>query len=81
MSLDVVIGLVGVTVTILVVVGMILITPHGVETSHLHSQSVAETPGVDDVAPPTPVATSPHGLDLNGPAQPVGHGLAPTDTA
>jgi hypothetical protein len=52
MSLDVVIGLVGVIVTILVVVGMILITPHGVETSHVHSQSAAETPGVDDVAPP-----------------------------
>ena len=31
MSLDVVIGLVGVIVTILVVVGMILITPRGVD--------------------------------------------------
>jgi hypothetical protein len=34
MSLDVVIGLVGVIATTLVVVGMILITPHGAETSH-----------------------------------------------
>lgn len=33
MSLDVVIGLVGVIVTILVVLGMILITPRGVESS------------------------------------------------
>jgi hypothetical protein len=31
MSLDVVIGLVGVIVTVLVVVGMILITPRGVD--------------------------------------------------
>jgi len=35
MSLDVVIGLVGVIVTILVVVGMILITPRGVDSSQL----------------------------------------------
>ena len=33
MSLDVVIGLVGVIVTVLVVVGMILITPRGVDPS------------------------------------------------
>jgi uncharacterized iron-regulated membrane protein len=33
MSLDVVIGLVGVIVTVLVVVGMILITPRGVDSS------------------------------------------------
>ena len=59
MSLDVVIGLVGVIVTILVVVGMVLITPHGVETSHLLSQSAAEAPAGDDVAPSTPVSTQP----------------------
>jgi hypothetical protein len=41
MSLDVVIGLVGVIVTILVVVGMILITPRGVDTSHLRAQPPA----------------------------------------
>ena len=59
MSLDVVIGLVGVIVTILVVVGMILITPRGVDTSH----SLAEPPAINDVVPsrstPTPTATQP----------------------
>src|SRR3954447_12044561 len=45
MSPDVVIGIVGVIVTILVVVGMILITPRGVETSN----SPAPPAGVDDV--------------------------------
>ena len=59
MSLDVVIGMVGVIVTILVVVGMILITPRGVETSY----SPAQPPSVDDVVPstptPTPTATKP----------------------
>jgi hypothetical protein len=57
MPLDVVIGLVGAIVTILVVVGMILITPRGVETSHSHAQSAAETPGGDDAARSTPVST------------------------
>ena len=33
MSLDVVIGVIGVLVTIFVVVGMVLITPRGAETS------------------------------------------------
>ena len=55
MSLDVVIGLVGVIVTILVVLGTIVITPRGVETSH----PPAEPPGIDDVAPSTPTATQP----------------------
>ena len=56
MSLDVVIGMVGVIVTILVVVGMILITPRGVETSHSPA-----LPSVDYVVPstPTPTATKP----------------------
>ena len=55
MSLDVVIGLVGVIVTILVVLGMILITPRGVATSH----PPAEPPGINDVVPSTPTATQP----------------------
>ena len=53
MSLDVVIGLVGVVVTVLVVAGMILITPRGVDTSHLP----AEPPGSPDLVAPTPTAT------------------------
>ncbi len=53
MSLDVVIGLVGVIVTILVVVGMILITPRGVDSSHL----LTEPPGSKDVVASTPTAT------------------------
>ena len=59
MSLDVVIGLVGVIVTILVVIGMMLITPPGVETSHVRSQSAADTPAGDDAARSTPVSTQP----------------------
>jgi hypothetical protein len=57
MSLDVVIGLVGVSVTVLVVVGMILITPRGVDASHIP----AEPPGSDDLvaSTPTPTATQP----------------------
>jgi hypothetical protein len=55
MSLDVAIGLVGVIVTVLVVVGMILITPRGVDNSHLP----AEPPGINDVAASTPTATQP----------------------
>jgi uncharacterized iron-regulated membrane protein len=55
MSLDVVVGLVGVLVTILVVVGMILITPRGVDTSH----PPAEPPGSNDVVASTPTATQP----------------------
>ena len=43
MSLDVVIGLVGVIVTILVVVGMILITPRGVDASHSRRSRPAAT--------------------------------------
>jgi hypothetical protein len=41
MSLDVVIGLVGVIVTVLVVVGMTLITPRGLDTSHLPAEPSA----------------------------------------
>ena len=57
MSLDVVIGLVGVIVTVLVVVGMILITPRGVDPSNLP----AEPPDSNDVvaSTPTPTATQP----------------------
>jgi hypothetical protein len=55
MSLDVVIGLVGVIVTILVVLGMILITPREVKSSH----PPAEPPEVNDVVPSTPTATQP----------------------
>ena len=53
MSLDVVIGLVGVVVTVLVVAGMILITPRGVDTSHLPAQP----PGGNDLVASTPTAT------------------------
>ena len=57
MSLDVVIGLVGVVVTVLVVAGMILITPRGVDPSHLP----AEPRDSNDVvaSTPTPTATQP----------------------
>ena len=57
MSLDVVIGLVGVIVTVLVVAGMILITPRGVDPSRLP----AESPDSNDVvaSTPTPTATQP----------------------
>jgi hypothetical protein len=54
MPLDAVIGLVGVIVTILVVLGMILITPRAVETPH-----APEPPGINDVVPSTPTATQP----------------------
>jgi hypothetical protein len=55
MSLDVVIGVVGVIVTVLVVVGMILITPRGVDNSHV----AAEPPGSNDVVAATATATEP----------------------
>jgi uncharacterized iron-regulated membrane protein len=55
MSLDVVIGLVGVIVTILVVVGMVLITPRGVDSSHF----ATEPPGSNDVVASTATATQP----------------------
>jgi hypothetical protein len=55
MSLNVVIGLVGSIATILVVVGMILLTPQGIEPSHTRE----DTRAVDDVAPATPTATEP----------------------
>jgi hypothetical protein len=55
MSLDVVIGLVGVIVTILVVVGMILITPRGIDSPQLP----AEAPGSNDVVASTATATQP----------------------
>jgi hypothetical protein len=54
MSLDVVMGLVGVIVTVLVVVGMILITPRGVDTPDLP----AEPPGSNDVVAPTTTSTA-----------------------
>ena len=43
MSLDVVIGLVGVIVSVLVVVGMILITPRGVDNSHPSAEPAGTT--------------------------------------
>jgi hypothetical protein len=55
MSLDVVIGLVGVIVTILVVVGMILITPRGVDSSQLG----AEPPDSNDVVAAPATASQP----------------------
>jgi len=55
MSLDVVIGLVGVIVTVLVVAGMILITPRGVDPSHLPAQR----PGSNDAVASTPTPTQP----------------------
>jgi hypothetical protein len=55
MSLDVVIGLLGVIVTVLVVVGMILITPRGVDRSQLP----AEPPDSNDVVASTATATQP----------------------
>ena len=54
MSLNVVIGLVGSIATILVVVGMILLTPQGVEPSHGRTHAPS-----DDVASATPTATEP----------------------
>jgi hypothetical protein len=53
MWLDLVVGVVGVVVTILVVVGMFLITPRGLEKP----RPAAEPPGVADAAPPTPTAS------------------------
>ena len=50
MSLDLVIATVGVIVTILVVIGMVLITPRGVETARRPRRSVAS----DDPAEPVP---------------------------
>jgi hypothetical protein len=55
MSPDVVIALVGVIVTVLVVVGMILVTPRGVDTA----RPLAEPPGSNDDVPSTPTATQP----------------------
>ena len=55
MSLDAVIGLVGAIVTVLVVVGMILITPRGVDPPQLP----AEPPDSTDVVASTPTATQP----------------------
>lgn len=55
MSADVVIALVGVIVTVLVVVGMILVTPRGVDTA----RPPAEPPGSNDDVPSTPMATQP----------------------
>jgi hypothetical protein len=51
MSLDLLIGIIGVVVTLLVVTGMILITPHGAVT-----RPRAADGGVDDdvLAPPAP---------------------------
>ena len=59
MSLDVVIGLVGFIVTALVVVGMILITPRGVDTSHPPAQPSGSTDVVAPTPTPMPTATQP----------------------
>jgi hypothetical protein len=57
MSLDVAIGLVGVFVTVLVVVGMILITPRGV--AEPHPAATAPSARNDVVAStPTPAPTA-----------------------
>jgi uncharacterized iron-regulated membrane protein len=50
MSLDLLIATVGVIVTILVVTGMVLLTPRGVETARRPRGSVAS----DDPAEPAP---------------------------
>jgi hypothetical protein len=55
MSLDVAIGLVGVIVTVLVVVGMILITPRGVDVSHRPAEPVVS----NDVVASAPAVTEP----------------------
>jgi hypothetical protein len=62
MSLDVAIGLIGVIVTALVVIGMILITPRGVDEPHpaaaapsARNDVVASTP----TPTPTPTANRP----------------------
>jgi hypothetical protein len=60
MSLDLAIGMAGVIVTILVVVGMILITPRGVEPSHRRPDSL------DD--PVSPLRATPPAL--SGPLAP-----------
>jgi hypothetical protein len=78
MSLDVVIGVVGVIVTILVVVGMMLITPRGVETSHLPSRSAADTPAGDDPHVRRPCRPTQHGPDLDGQHSLLGRSLTPT---
>ena len=53
MSLDLLIGLAGVLVTLLVVAGMILITPHGVTTRPRPAPG-AEDAEADAVAPAVP---------------------------
>ena len=50
MSVEVLIGVVGVLVTLLVVVGMVLITPSGSE----RSKRSPERPFVEDPIPPAP---------------------------
>jgi hypothetical protein len=55
MSLELVMGVVGVIVTILVIVGMILITPGGT----ISSRSIAESRGVERAAPPTAAENQP----------------------
>jgi hypothetical protein len=58
MSLDVVIGLIGVIVTILVVVGMILITPRGVDSSQLPAEPPSSNDVVDGDGDPARTALS-----------------------
>jgi hypothetical protein len=50
MSIDLLIAIVGVLVTILVVAGMVLLTPRGVETARRPRGDV----GIDDPAEPAP---------------------------
>ena len=55
MSLDLLIGIVGVVVTLLVVIGMILITPHGATTRPRPADGgAAEDAREDAAAPPAP---------------------------
>ncbi len=54
MSLDLLIGVIGVLVTVLVVAGMILITPHGATTRPRPADGAAADAGADAAAPPAP---------------------------
>ena len=56
MDLDLLIGIAGVLVTLLVVVGMILITPHGAKTRP--RADVAAGAGADADATPAPRSTT-----------------------
>lgn len=62
MSLDLLIGIIGVVVTILVVAGMILITPHGTTTRPRPAPDADEGDGDD--APPAVPAPRPSLADV-----------------